>query len=427
MFDNILSTTTNTIKETLNGPVITPYEFVEIVEFYYLNNNGSTTQFKNLKDFQNKFQQLIALDSIPKTMKFDQMQYYKKQIRYIPKVQSYPSINNPIGVLNSVCSVAHKAVSQCSALLNKFNSNSSWEEYTMFANKADAVNIGAWSGLGTMADDFITNLVFSFSNKYTDMITDTLLDTLPLRAKPIILLSEQYNVNSTVSSEEVVFGSDFDKYEQKNSNMTKVFQTKTAQQNVSHVRNETLNITLFSTTDNLLLNWLDTKLKKWLLASDTDEGHYSYHYIKDGSLFLKDYSLQIIREDQFTQKQSDENYKAIPPFEQIGDYYVARCCIVKDKEDMNTARVRYLFDYESKKTKMMGLKLLGYNYTTDTRGDGVSVQLSFERSVNAIYNYLLNIRTLTESGSTYKKKDKKPEAPTVESNDSPTKKVEVLK
>ena len=67
MFDNILSTTTNTIKETLNGPVITPYEFVEIVEFYYLNNNGSTTQFKNLKDFQNKFQQLIALDSIPKT------------------------------------------------------------------------------------------------------------------------------------------------------------------------------------------------------------------------------------------------------------------------------------------------------------------------------------------------------------------------
>ena len=76
---------------------------------------------------------------------------------------------------------------------------------------------------------------------------------------------------------------------------------------------------------------------------------------------------------------------------------------------------------------MMGLKLLGYNYTTDTRGDGVSVQLSFERSVNAIYNYLLNIRTLTESGSTYKKKDKKPEAPIVESNDSPTKKVEVLK
>ena len=51
MFDNILSTTTNTIKETLNGPVITPYEFVEIVEFYYLNNNGSTTQFKNLKEF----------------------------------------------------------------------------------------------------------------------------------------------------------------------------------------------------------------------------------------------------------------------------------------------------------------------------------------------------------------------------------------
>ena len=122
MFDNILSTTTNTIKETLNGPVITPYEFVEIVEFYYLNNNGSTTQFKNLKEFQNKFQQLIALDSIPKTMKFDQMQYYKKQIRYIPKVQTYPSIKKPIGVLNSVCSVAHKAVSQCSALLNKFNS-----------------------------------------------------------------------------------------------------------------------------------------------------------------------------------------------------------------------------------------------------------------------------------------------------------------